>query len=128
MLGKSTSFFNGSLIAVSLFLSTLFRPPLTIPPDRQNQTLLASLHQKTSQLRGITDNIYAQASNQQTLDNTNEVFSNMGTSLRGSMGRMGRMARQGDRVAVLKLAGIIIVSFLVLYFVLGFVWRLVFGR
>ena len=96
--------------------------------EEQNSALLSSLSAKTSQLKHITLNIYDNARNQETLDNTNEVFSNMSTSIRGSMGRMGRMAKQGDKMSVLKLAGIIIVVCLVLWYLVGFLWGLVFGR
>ena len=44
------------------------------------------------------------------------------------MGRMTRMARHGDKVSVLKLASILVVTFVVLYFVLGWIWGLLFGR
>lgn len=62
------------------------------------------------------------------LDNTNEAFSSMGTNLKGSMGRLTRMAKQGDRVAVLKLAGIIVGVVLVVWVVGGWIWGLLFGR
>jgi len=52
----------------------------------------------------------------------------MSTSIRGSAGRLGRMARQGDKVAVLKLAGCMVIVVLVLYWVLGAAWGLLFGR
>ena len=42
----------------------------------------------------------------------------MGSQLKGSAGRLGRMAASGNKVAVLKLAGIIIGSFIVLYYLL----------
>lgn len=51
----------------------------------------------------------------------------MGTNLRGSMGRLGRMAKQGDRVAVCKLAGGLVVAVVVLWIVGGFLIRLFFG-
>ena len=44
----------------------------------------------------------------------------MGSSIKGSAGRMTRMAQQGNKVAILKLAGIIVGVIVVLYFVLGF--------
>ena len=53
----------------------------------------------------------------------NEVFSSMSTSVRSSAGRLGRMAQQGNKVAILKLAGIIIVVFLLVYWVFGFLFR-----
>lgn len=43
----------------------------------------------------------------------------MSTSLKGSAGRLGRMAASGNKVAVLKLAGIIIGVVVVLYLILG---------
>ncbi len=46
----------------------------------------------------------------------------MGTQLKGSAGRLGRMAASGNKVAILKLSGIIIGSVLVLYYI----WRLLF--
>lgn len=44
----------------------------------------------------------------------------MGTSLKGSAGRLGRMAQQGNKVAILKLAGMIIGVVLVLWY--GMSW------
>jgi len=52
----------------------------------------------------------------------------MSTNIRGSAGRMTRMARQGDKMAVLKLAGIIIVAVLLIYYIGGWILRLIFGR
>ena len=46
----------------------------------------------------------------------------MSTSVKGSAGRLGRMAQQGNKVAILKLAGIIIVTVVVLYWVLGWLF------
>jgi blocked-early-in-transport protein 1 len=40
----------------------------------------------------------------------------MGTNLKGSAGRLTRMAASGNRIAILKLSGIIIAIFLVLYY------------
>jgi blocked-early-in-transport protein 1 len=48
----------------------------------------------------------------------------MGTSLKGSAQRLTRMAATGNKVAVFKLAGIIVGSVLVLYFL----WGLIFGH
>ena len=95
---------------------------------RQNNDLLSSLASKATQLRHVTVDIYDNARSQSTLDNTNEVFSNMSTNIRGSAGRLTRMARSGDRIAVLKLAGIIIAVVLVVWFVGGWIWGLIFGK
>ena len=46
----------------------------------------------------------------------------MGTQLKGSAGRLGRMAASGNKIAILKLAGLIIGPIIVLYYV----WRLFF--
>lgn len=71
--------------------------------------------------------IYDNARSQDTLDNTNEVFSNMSTNIKGSAGRLTRMAKQGDKVAVLKLAGILIVALLLIYYIGGWIWGMLFG-
>ena len=63
--------------------------------------------------------IYDNARDQGIIDSTSESFSNMGTSLKGSARRLGVMASQGNKVAILKLAGIIIVAVLVLYWLLS---------
>jgi blocked-early-in-transport protein 1 len=42
----------------------------------------------------------------------------MTTQIKGSAGRLGRMAASGNKVAIMKLAGIIIGLFLVLYYAL----------
>jgi blocked-early-in-transport protein 1 len=44
----------------------------------------------------------------------------MGTQIKGSAGRLGRMAASGNKVAILKLSGIIIGVVLVLYYA----WRI----
>lgn len=44
------------------------------------------------------------------------------------MGRLGRMAKSGDKVAVLKLAGIISAVVIFVWVVGGWIFGLVFGR
>ena len=100
----------------------------TFPYESQNSHLLDTLSAKTSQLKSITQNIYDNARSQDVLDNTNETFSTMGSGLKGSMGRMTRMAGNGDKVAVLKLSGMLIVSGVVVWVVGGAIWGWVFGR
>lgn len=46
----------------------------------------------------------------------------MTTQIKGSAGRLGRMAASGNKVAILKLSGILIATFVVLYYI----WRLFF--
>jgi len=41
---------------------------------------------------------------------------------------MTRMAKQGDKMAILKLAGILIVAVLLIYWVGGWILRLIFGK
>ena len=43
----------------------------------------------------------------------------MSTSLKGSAGRLGRMAASGNKVAIFKLSGMIIGAVLVLWFIWG---------
>ena len=57
------------------------------------------------------------------MPNKNEAFGSMQNSIKTSATRLGRMAQQGNRVAILKLAGIIIAVVIVLYWVVGFLLR-----
>ncbi|EED23326.1 conserved hypothetical protein [Talaromyces stipitatus ATCC 10500] len=90
--------------------------------ESQNNALLNSLAQKTSALKSVTIDIYDNARNHETLDNTNEVFSNMSTSIRGSASRLTRAARAGDKVAVMKVAGICVGTGVGLWVVLGWIF------
>ncbi|KAL9637387.1 MAG: hypothetical protein Q9204_001909 [Flavoplaca sp. TL-2023a] len=91
--------------------------------ERQNNSRLDELSSKISALRGVTIDIYDNARNQDVLDSSNEVFSSMSTSIKGSAGRLGRMAQSGNRVAILKLAGMIVGVVVVLWWVLGWLWK-----
>jgi len=84
--------------------------------ERQNNARLEELSSKVSALRGVTIDIYDSARSQEVIDSTSETFSSMGTQLKGSATRLTRMAASGNKVAVLKLSGIIIGVFLVLYY------------
>jgi blocked-early-in-transport protein 1 len=95
---------------------------------RQNNDLLSSLAAKSSALKHVTLNIYDNARSQDVIDSANERFANMSTSIRGSAGRLGRMAKSGDKMAVLKLAAILVVTVVVLWWLLGLVWRLIFAK
>ncbi|OJJ45443.1 hypothetical protein ASPZODRAFT_26793 [Penicilliopsis zonata CBS 506.65] len=75
--------------------------------EQQNNALLNSLSSKVSALKSVTIDIYDN-SNSRNVDETSEVFSSLGTNLKGSANRLTRMARQGDTVAVLKVAGIVV--------------------
>ncbi|KAI0392160.1 hypothetical protein F5Y17DRAFT_460136 [Xylariaceae sp. FL0594] len=85
--------------------------------ERQNNARLEELSAKVSSLRGITVDIYDNARAQEVIDHTSDTFSSMSTQLKGSAGRLGRMAAAGNKVAILKLSGIIIGVFLVLYYI-----------
>ncbi|KAK0641215.1 hypothetical protein B0T16DRAFT_335971 [Cercophora newfieldiana] len=84
--------------------------------ERQNNARLEELSSKVSALRGVTIDIYDSARNHEVIDSTSETFSSMGTQLKGSASRLGRMAASGNKVAVLKLSAIIIGAFIVLYY------------
>lgn len=47
----------------------------------------------------------------------------MTSSIKGSAGRLGRMAQQGNKVAIFKLAGILIGVVVVLWWGLSFLLR-----
>ncbi|KAK4444633.1 blocked early in transport 1-like protein [Podospora aff. communis PSN243] len=85
--------------------------------ERQNNARLEELSSKVSALRGVTIDIYDSARSHEMIDSTSETFSSMGTQLKGSASRLGRMAASGNKVAVLKLSAIIIGVFIVLYYV-----------
>ncbi|GAD99905.1 hypothetical protein CPC735_051440 [Paecilomyces variotii No. 5] len=90
--------------------------------ERQNNALLDSLASKTSALKSVTIDIYDNARDQQTIDNTSEVFSSFSTNIRGSASRLTRMARQGDKVAVMKVAGIVAGAGVGAWVVLGWIF------
>jgi len=90
--------------------------------ERQNNARLEELSAKVSSLRGVTVDIYDNARAQDVIDNTTDTFSSMSTQLKGSAGRLGRMAASGNKVAIFKLSAIVIGAFLVLYYT----WKLLF--
>ncbi|EEH38393.2 hypothetical protein PAAG_01314 [Paracoccidioides lutzii Pb01] len=77
--------------------------------EQQNNALLDALAQKTRALKSVTIDIYDNAKDHNTIENTSEVFSSLSTNIRGSAGRLTRMAKQGDRIAITKVAGIVVV-------------------
>ncbi|KAI9869254.1 MAG: hypothetical protein M1813_000042 [Trichoglossum hirsutum] len=87
--------------------------------ERQNSSRLDELADKVSALRGVTVDIYDNARSQELIDNSNEVFSALGTSLKTSAGRLGRMASSGSKVQVLKLAGMISGAVILLWWIWG---------
>ncbi|UPX20412.1 uncharacterized protein EKO05_0010644 [Ascochyta rabiei] len=84
--------------------------------ERQNNSRLDELSAKVSALRGVTIDIYDNARDQDVLDSTSDSFSAFSSSLKGSASRLTRMAASGNKVAVLKLSGLLIGAVLVLYF------------
>ncbi|KAK3402123.1 hypothetical protein B0T20DRAFT_131697 [Sordaria brevicollis] len=88
----------------------------TYERERQNNARLDELASKVSALRGVTIDIYDQARNHEVIDQTTDTFSSMGSQLKGSATRLGRMAASGNKVAILKLSGILIGAFLVIYY------------
>ncbi|PSS03371.1 hypothetical protein BD289DRAFT_478544 [Coniella lustricola] len=90
--------------------------------ERQNNSRLDELSAKVSALRGVTIDIYDNARDQAVIDNTSDTFSSMRSSLTGSASRLGRMAAAGNRIAIFKLAAILIGCVLFLYYA----WKLFF--
>ncbi|KAI9787438.1 MAG: hypothetical protein M1816_007486 [Peltula sp. TS41687] len=109
--------------------------------ERQNHSRLDELSSKVSALRGVTIDIYDNARSQEVIDHStsdythicqtssmlakprtppqNEVFSNFSSSVKSSAGRLGRMASSGNRVQVFKLAGVLVASVVLLWWVWG---------
>ncbi|KAI0101940.1 v-SNARE protein [Hypoxylon sp. EC38] len=90
--------------------------------ERQNNARLEELSAKVSSLRGVTVDIYDNARAQDVIDHTSDTFSSMSTQLKGSAGRLGRMAASGNKVAILKLSAILIGTFLVIYYILRWIF------
>ncbi|KAF9728725.1 hypothetical protein PMIN06_004067 [Paraphaeosphaeria minitans] len=90
--------------------------------EQQNDRLLDELSSKVTALRGVTIDIYDNARDHTLIESTSDTFSSLGTTIKGSAGRLTRMAQSGNKVAVLKLAGIVVGVALMLYW--GF--RLIF--
>jgi len=89
--------------------------------ESQNNALLSELSSKVSALRGVTIDIYDNARDQGMIDSANDTFSSFSSSLKGSAGRLTRMAGQGNKVATFKLAGILVAVVVVVWWVLGLV-------
>lgn len=90
--------------------------------EQQNNSRLDELASKVSALRGVTIDIYDSARDQHVIDSTSETFSSFGSTLKGSATRLTRMAQSGNKVAIFKLAGIIVAAVVLLYWI----WHLVF--
>jgi len=90
--------------------------------EQQNNALLSSLAHKTSALKSVTIDIYDNARNQESIDSTSDVFSSLSTNIKGSASRLTRAARQGDKVAVLKVASICIGAGVGAWVVLGWIF------
>ncbi|KAL1801528.1 hypothetical protein AA0113_g1771 [Alternaria arborescens] len=90
--------------------------------EQQNNSRLDELASKVSALRGVTIDIYDNARDQHVIDSTSDTFSSFSTTLKGSATRLTRMASSGNKVAILKLSGIIIATVVVLYWI----WHLIF--
>ncbi|KAJ5940147.1 hypothetical protein N7516_000315 [Penicillium verrucosum] len=90
--------------------------------EQQNNALLNSLSTKVSALRSVTIDIHDNARDQGTLDHTGDVFSSFSTTLKGSATRLTRMAKQGDSMAVLKIACMCIAAGVALYIILGWIF------
>ncbi|KAJ6135158.1 hypothetical protein N7512_000318 [Penicillium capsulatum] len=90
--------------------------------EQQNNALLHGLSSKVNVLRDLTIDIHDNARNQETLDHTNDTFYSLGTNLKGSASRLTTMAKKGDTVAVLKVAGICIAVGFLVYIILGWIF------
>lgn len=81
--------------------------------EEQNDARLKELSNKISLLRGVTNDIHAQASDHSLIDATSDSFSDMATSLKGSADRLLRSAKAAH--PIFKTAGLAIFVILLLY-------------
>ncbi|RPA71910.1 hypothetical protein BJ508DRAFT_335590 [Ascobolus immersus RN42] len=91
--------------------------------ERQNNALLTTLSDRASALKQVTINIYDNAqSSHSIIDRNDDMFSSMGTSLKNSAGRLGRMARGNGRWGTVRLAGCIVAGVVVVYYLGSFIF------
>lgn len=90
--------------------------------ESQNNALLDELSSKVTALRGVTVDIYDQARDHRIIDQSTDVFENMGTSLGNTLGRVKVMAKKGGRMQTLKLAGMVMAGVFVLWLVWGWIF------
>jgi len=90
--------------------------------ESQNNDSLAALSAKVSAIRSHTINIYDQARDHTLVDANNDAFSSLSQNIRGSAGRLTRMAQSGNKVAILKLSGMIVGAVIVLWWVGGWLF------
>ncbi|KAI5814139.1 hypothetical protein BZA77DRAFT_319682 [Pyronema omphalodes] len=87
--------------------------------ERQNNALLESLRTKVNALHEVTVDIRNSAQDHSLIENTSNVFANLGSGLRGSIGRVRVMGASGTKLSTLKLAGIIVGSVIGLWWIWG---------
>jgi len=90
--------------------------------ERQNNSRLDDLAGKVSSLRDVTINIYSQASDQRSLDDSNDTFANMNVSIKNTANRLTRMAKNTSNIQIFRLSGMIIGVVLVLYIIWGWIF------
>jgi len=91
--------------------------------ERQNNARLEQLSSKVTALRGITFDIYDHASAQDVIDNSSDTFTSMASQIKGSTTRLTRMASSGNKIAIFKLAALIVGAFLLLYCIIKWIFR-----
>jgi len=107
----------------------LFCPPHTFKMsseayerERQNNSRLDELAGKVTALRGVTVDIYENARDHSLIQSNTEHFTNMGVSIKNSSTRLARMAQSGNKVAILKLAGMISGVVILLWWIGGWIF------
>ncbi|KAK6538937.1 hypothetical protein TWF694_010488 [Orbilia ellipsospora] len=90
--------------------------------ERQNNARLDDLAGKVTSIRDFTINIYNQASDQRLIDDNNDAFSNMTTSVKNTANRLTRMAKNTSNIQIFRLAGMIIAGVIVLWIIWGWIF------
>ncbi|BFZ53167.1 hypothetical protein PYCC9005_000190 [Savitreella phatthalungensis] len=85
----------------------------------QNDGRLDDLASKISALRGVTNDIYAQASDYSLIDANRERFSKFSDDIRKTAGRLGRVASSGGFKQQMKMALAIVAVVIGLWFLYG---------
>lgn len=83
--------------------------------ESQNDARLNELAGTLRSIRGVTEDIYAQASDSSVIDSATSTFSSLFGSVRSSASKLGQAAKAGH--PVFKLAAIILAAILVFFLV-----------
>ena len=84
--------------------------------ESQNDSRMNELYGKVNALKNITIDIHGSASDHSMIDRSYETMGSFGDSIKVSAGKVNRMINNTGRPGTIKLVGIILVLFILIYF------------